>query len=238
MEAVEQKQVGEEKPKRRKKEKKKLVIREKEPEKLQITLKAICEERQISKDQVIQNLSEIIKRIVKDEMNLPDEADIVVEIDPDKDSVLVYHKKTVVSEVKDPVNEISVEEAKKIDESLEEGDIIGLPIDLRSFGRRAAWRAKMMLERKISQMIEEEIYREYEKKIGTLISGTVKKIERRRRKPYIWVELGKGVLGLLPPEEQIPRVDTRITERSNIYAVVKDVKRQIERGELKTLIIL
>src|SRR5690606_40154115 len=89
--------------------------------------------------------------------------------------------------VLDSKTEISLEEARRIDEEAEMGDEIGSLIDVEEFGRIAAQAAKQVICQKVREAEWESIEREYSKKEGELVHGVILGQERRN---YL-VDIGK-----------------------------------------------
>jgi N utilization substance protein A len=114
----------------------------------------------------------------------------------------IYAEKTVVETI-DPasenaVNEITVEDAKKIDKSYEAGDMLQIDVTPKNFGRVAAQTAKQVMIQKLREAERGSIYNEFSGREGDIITGTVKWSESRT----IFVDLGR-VEGILPYAEQI-----------------------------------
>jgi len=116
--------------------------------------------------------------------------------------------------VSNPLVEISIEDARKIDPTAELGDEAYEVIDPKIMGRRGTQVAKNLLLARLSGAIEESIYQEYSKKKGMLVTGMIKKIEfeRIRREKIIYVDLGRNVIGILPQSE-LAQQDNKLRER-------------------------
>ena len=78
----------------------------------------------------------------------------------------------VVETVENPSLEISVEEAKKIDESLAVDDTVEMPKAMDVLGRIAAQTAKQVILQKVREAERQNIYNEFSKKIGELIMAS------------------------------------------------------------------
>ena len=76
---------------------------------------------------------------------------VKVEINRETCDYFCYAEKTVVSEVSDPVLEISVEDARKIDANADLGDIVKVEIKSKEFGRIAAQNARNVITQKIRE---------------------------------------------------------------------------------------
>jgi N utilization substance protein A len=143
---------------------------------------------------------------------------INVHINPETGEIEVISLKKIVDEVLNPRSEISIEEAKKIDEGAEVGDEIGSLLEMEEFGRIAAQTAKQVIFQRVREAEWEVVYKEYSGRQGDLVNGVILGQERRN---YI-VDLGKTE-ALLPVYEQIPRENYRRGDR--IRAFVLEVKK-------------
>ena len=125
--------------------------------------------------------------------------------------------KKIVEIVVDPKEEISFEEAKKVDGEAEIGDEIGALIEVGDFGRIAVQTAKQVIFQRVREAEWEVVYRDYSGRQGEIVTGMILGQERRN---YI-VELGKTE-ALLPISEQVPRESYRRGDR--IRALLLEVK--------------
>ena len=137
---------------------------------------------------------------------------IQVRLDPDTGEIEVISLKKIVESVANPRAEISLEEAKKVDEGAELGDEIGFLLEMEDFGRIAAQTAKQVIFQRVREAEWESVHREYSVRQGEIISGMILGQERRN---YI-VELGKTE-ALLPAQEQVPRESYRRGDRIRAY---------------------
>ena len=111
---------------------------------------------------------------------------------------------------------ITLEDARKIDPTIEVGDTIETEVNPRDFGRVAAATAKQVIVQKVREAERNNIATEFEDKQEELVSGTV---EMEDEKNY-FINLGK-TQGLLPKTEIIP--GEKITMGSNIKAYISKV---------------
>jgi N utilization substance protein A len=123
--------------------------------------------------------------------------DINARFDPETGMVEIFAVKRVVELVENPSLEISVEEAKQIDESLEVDDTVEMPKPTDVLGRIAAQTAKQVILQKVREAERQNIYNDYSQKIGELVNGVIKRFEG----PDIIVDVGKTE-ALLPLREQ------------------------------------
>ena len=137
---------------------------------------------------------------------------IQVEIDPKSGEIQVILTKMIVADVTNPKEEISLEEAKKIDAEAELGDEIGALIEVGDFGRIAAQTAKQVIFQKVREAEWDTVYKDFRNRQGDIVHGVILGQENRN---YI-VDLGKTE-ALLPHKEQIPRETFRRGDRIRAY---------------------
>jgi len=123
--------------------------------------------------------------------------DISARFDAETGMVEIFAVKRVVEKVENPSIEMSLEEAKQIDESLELDDTVEIPKPTDVLGRIAAQTAKQVILQKVREAERQNIYNEYSQKIGEMVNGIVKRFEG----PDIIVDIGKTE-SLLPLREQ------------------------------------
>ncbi|GKS59967.1 transcription termination/antitermination protein NusA [Nitrospira sp.] len=143
---------------------------------------------------------------------------IQVEIDPKTGEISVVSVKTIVETVTNPKAEISIVEARKVDDGAEVGDEIGSVIEMDELGRIAAQTAKQVIFQKVREAEWEVVQREYSTRQGDLVNGVIIGMERRN---YI-VDLGKTE-AVLPIQEQIPRETYRRGDR--VKSMLLEVRR-------------
>jgi transcription termination/antitermination protein NusA len=137
---------------------------------------------------------------------------VKVEIDAKTGDISVISLKTIVETVANPKAEISIQEARKVDDGAEVGDEIGSLIEMDELGRIAAQTAKQVICQKVREAEWEAVQKEYSTRQGDLINGIIIGQERRN---YI-VDLGKTE-AILPIQEQIPRETYRRGDRVKAY---------------------
>jgi len=176
----------------------------------------IGREKGIEKEKILAALESALLTAAKKRFGQGD--NIQVDIDASTGEISIVSKKTIAENVIDAKTEISLEEARKIDDEAEMGDEIGSLIDMDDFGRIAAQAAKQVICQKVREAEWEAIEREFSKKEGELVHGVILGQERRN---YL-VDIGKTE-ALLPVQEQIPREAHRRGDR--VRALLLEVRR-------------
>ncbi len=138
--------------------------------------------------------------------------DLEVHYNTEQGEVELFEFVTVVDEVQDSYKEITLEEAREIDEEVEIGDCLGMKMDSGSFSRIAAQTAKQVIIQKVREAEREGIYNEFKDRVGELVNGIVRRYERGD----LIVDLGRAE-ALLPHREQVPRENYRQSDRVRAY---------------------
>ena len=182
----------------------------------------VSREKGLERDVLISALKEAITSAVKKRFG--SKMDIEVNYNDNTGELEVYQFRTVVPEVKDPVTEISLEEAKKLDPESELGDSIGTVLDMDKLGRIEAQSARQIIIQKMKSAEMDVIYDQFKDREGEVVNGIVQRFERGN----VIINLG-GTEALLPPAEQIPTESYRRGDRLRAYIVeVKKTQRDTQ----------
>jgi N utilization substance protein A len=141
---------------------------------------------------------------------------------PEKCEVELFEFKTVVSKVENPGVEIEFEKARVLDPECELDDTLGVKLNSQELGRISAQTAKQVIVQKVRDAERNVTYQEYETRKGQVISGIVRRHERRD----IIVDIGRTE-AILPFANQIQKERYRIADR--VQGIILDVER-ISRG--------
>jgi N utilization substance protein A len=143
-----------------------------------------------------------------------------VDIDDGKGDIRIVLLKTVVENVEDSSNQISVEDAKTFDESFEPGDVMEEPIDFMVFGRAAVQAAKQRIIQRVREGERTRIRDEFATRVGDLLSGEVQQIERG--KLVVMLNKFREAEAIIPYREQNHR--EHYHQGEPIRAVLKRVE--------------
>lgn len=188
-------------------------------------LKETSKEKDLDMEFIVKALEDAIATAARKFYRLNEK--VYAKHDPERDLIYAYVEKRVVEKVENPLEEISIEEAKKIDPKINVGEILRKELDLSKLGRIAAQTAKQVLYQRIKDAERVKIYKEYVQKIGDLVTGPVKRFE----KGEIIVDLGKAE-AKIPKEHQAKGEKWSIGER--VRAVIVDV---LEKGSGPQIIL-
>ena len=142
----------------------------------------MAKSKNIDRDLLQGIVEETISMIIR-KKNTP-EANFEIIVNMDKGDIEIYLLRTVVEEVEDPSLEISLEEAMKyaVEDDYELGDEFIEEITLDNiadnFGRRLISLATQNLNQRIREVEKDNIYQEYEKRVGEIIIGEIYQVRR------------------------------------------------------------
>jgi transcription termination/antitermination protein NusA len=143
--------------------------------------------------------------------------DLVADFDP-RGGIHIYGVRKVVEEVQDPIREISLLDAQKLDPGAEMDGEIRIPKPTETLGRISAQTAKQVILQKVREAERETIHSEYSGRVGELVNCTVKRIEGQD----LIVDLGKTE-ARLPKKEQSRLENFSVGDR--VRCVIKSVEK-------------
>ena len=169
-------------------------------------------EKNISKSTLLEAIESSLLIACKNHFGKAD--NVTVSIDPETCEYHVLAAKTVVEEVTDPVEQISLAEAKDIDGHYEVGDVVQIEIQSKDFGRIATMSAKNTILQKIREEERKAIFNEY----YTLEKDVVTGIVQRQVGRNISINLGKAD-ALLTENEQVRGEHLHPNDRVKVYVL-------------------
>lgn len=143
-------------------------------------------EKGIKRDIVINAIEESLHAAAR--KSISGASNVTVTIHPKTGNIDVFCEKEIVDDVEVPAQEISLDDARKIDPDCTIGQFIDVLATPRDFGRIAAQKARQIITQKLRGAERDVIYEEYRHRINELISGTVKRFVRGAN---LIVDLGK-----------------------------------------------
>ena len=158
------------------------------------------ETKNIDRATLVSVLEESFRSVIAKLFGSADNYDVIV--NPDKGDFEIYRNRTVVAdgEVKDDNREISLTEARQIDEDYEVGEEVSENVDFAKFGRRAILTLRQTLASKILELEHDSLYNKYKDRVGEIVSAEVYQIWK---KEMLCVD-DEGNELILPKTEQIP----------------------------------
>lgn len=188
--------------------KKKGKVQEDKAAELLRALEDLCREKNIDRDFILDALEAALMAAYK--RNFASAQNVKVDLNRVTGEIKVYSEKTVVEEVEDKNSrqEISLDDARKINAQYQLGDIVDIEVTPKDFGRVAALTAKQVVTQKIREAERENAYESSSKILNNIVPGRVKHIDEDGR---VFVDItvngenGPEVVEALLPLNEIPK---------------------------------
>ena len=187
-------------------------------------MQAIESDRKLSKEIVIDALQEALAKAFRKHIEIPD-AMVRVDVNDETGDIKVYQQRLIVENVEDDELEISLEDAKRVNQSLELGGVVEEEVSIADLGRAAVILAKNVMKQKIREAEKLVVYEEYCDKVDEMITGTIESVEEK----FCVVNIGK-TLALMPKNQQIPNENYR--EGELIRVIIKEVNKETKGAQV------
>lgn len=180
-----------------------------------LALDELCKDKNVEKDVILDALE---KALVKSyQKNYDNQENVDVVIDHETGEIGVFALKDVVEQVEDPINQISLKDAKDVDSSLAVGDTARIKLVPKNFGRVAAQTARNIVIQKIRDAQRESLFGDYLDRENELITGSIQRVDKYN----VYVNLDK-IEGIVPLKEQVATESYIPNERMKF--LIKEVR--------------
>ena len=191
---------------------------------------AVSNEKGVDKEVIFEALEAALASATRKKHG--EELDVRVQIDRKTGDYDTFRRWKVFAddstELEVPERELRLEDAVDLNPKAEIGGFVEQPIESVAFGRIAAQQAKQVIVQKVREAERAQIVDAYKDRVGQLVSGIVKRVDRNG----IYVDLGSNAEGFVQRTDMIPREQVKPQDR--IKAYLKEVKKVSEqvRGPL------
>ena len=187
----------------------------------------IAREKGIDRDLLLSILEDVFRSMIRKKYGSDDSFSVI--LNPDRGDIQMLHIREVVpdDELTNPVSEIKISEAKKLDPDLELFDEFAQEIFITDFGRRSVMMARQTLAQRIREIEKDNVFDEYSDRVGEIVLGDVYQIRTRD----ILIN-HNGTELVMPQRHQIYK--DRFRKGDTIRAIVHEVKR--ENGLLNIIV--
>jgi len=190
-----------------------------------LVVEVFSNEREIEKEVVFQAIESALEAATIKRHTNPIKARVA--IDRKSGDYITYRQWDVVDvnlscdgDVEFPTTQVLLEVARLDDPAIQIGGVVEDEIESVDFGRIAAQTAKQVIIHKVREAERSKIVEAYRSRVGELITGIVKRIE----KGSVYLDLGGHVEAYIAKEDMIPREAIRIGDRIRGY--LKDVRSE------------
>lgn len=180
-----------------------------------LVVDAVSNEKGVSKEVIFKAIEAALAMATCKKHDI--ELDAYVEIDRETGDYQTFRQWLVVEDseekLEEPEAQLTLSQAQEKQKDIEVGGYIREPMDSVEFGRIAAQTAKQVIVQKVREAERAQVVEQYQEKLGQMVGGTVKRVERGN----ITLDLGGNAEALVPREEMIPRESFRTGDRVRGY---------------------
>lgn len=184
--------------------------KQKQAQELLDAMNVLEKEKGIKKGVVIEALTDALEKAYKTNYNA---SNVEVKIDENTGEFKVFSDKTVVAEVENPKEQISLHDAWEKSHGYSLGDTFQEEVTPHDFGRLAAQTAKNIVLQKLREAERDRVINKYDKMLNELVEGEVSREDNR----FIYIDLGDGVEAGLSKRQTMPNEEYRIHDRVQVY---------------------
>ena len=179
----------------------------------------VIEEKQLTKDVVVAAIESAMVSAYRRAVGASTAQHVEAKLDSETGVVTVYAEKEVVEDsVIDDRTEVMIEEARKVKEDVQPGDMLVVETTPADFGRVAAQTARQVIQQRIREAERSNQMEYFQRQEGEIVSGLVQAINAQG----ITIGLDMKAEGLMPNNQRIPGERLKLHDR--VRAVVMEVK--------------
>ncbi|WP_343189318.1 transcription termination factor NusA [Buchnera aphidicola] len=170
-------------------------------------VEAVSNEKSLPREKIFKVLESALEKATKKKYE--QDIDIRIYINRKNGNLLTFRRWLVVKEVLQPTKEITLDAAKLENINIKINDYIEDNIDSVIFDRVITQKAKKIIVKKVREAEKEIIIKQFKKKIGLIVIGNIKKIQRNN----IFVNLGNNAEAIMHKKGMLPKENFRLGER-------------------------
>lgn len=179
----------------------------------------VLEEKQLAKDVVISAIESAMVSAYRRAVGASTAQHVEAKLNPETGVVTVYAEKEVVEDsIVDVRTEVLLDEARKVQEDVQPGDMLLVESTPADFGRVAAQTARQVIQQRIREAERSNQMEYYQRQEGEIVSGLVQTINATG----VTIGLDMKAEGVMPNNQRIPGEKLKLHDR--VRAVVMEVK--------------
>ncbi len=179
-----------------------------------LVVDAVSNEKGVGKEVIFEAIEQALASATRKKSGM--DIEVRVAIDRATGAYDTFRRWLVVEddvEFENPAAEITVSAAKELEPEIDLGGYIEEQIESVEFGRIAAQTAKQVIVQKVREAERAQVVEQFEDRVGELVTGVVKRVERGN----IYLDLGGNAEAVVLREELIPRESVRSGDRLRGY---------------------
>lgn len=185
-------------------------------------VEAVSNEKGVAREIIFEALEAALASATRRKFG--DDIDVRVEIDRKTGEYKTFRRWKVFAddsnELEFTERELRFDDAIDVDPAAVIDGFVEVPMESVAFGRIGAQTAKQVIVQKVREAERAQVVEEYKDRVGTLVSGIVKRVDRHG----VYVDLGGNAEGFVPREHMIPREIARPQDR--LKALLREVRSE------------
>ena len=176
-----------------------------------LAITQLAAEKNLPKEVVLEAVENALASAFRKNNFMPTQ-NVSAKLNPETGQVSVFAGKLIVEKVTNPIREISLEDAKKINKYAQLDEEIVIECTPQNAGRIAAQTAKQVVLQRLREAEREIVFEEFSDRENEIVTGVVQRIEPKQ----ITLDLGRTE-GVLPSTEQVRGEHYRAAQRIKVY---------------------
>ncbi|MDH5395084.1 MAG: transcription termination factor NusA [Gammaproteobacteria bacterium] len=191
-----------------------------------LVVDAVSNEKSVGKGVIFEAIEIALATATKKRYN--NDVDIRVEINRKDGSYETFRRWEIVEDdaMDMPDRQTTLSAAQFENPEAKVGEFIEEQVESIEFGRIAAQTAKQVIVQKVREAERAMVAEAYQEKLGQLIMGVVKRVERGN----VFLDLGNNADAIIPREDMIPREAVRPGDRIRGY--LKEIRTDVRGPQL------
>jgi N utilization substance protein A len=193
-----------------------------------LVVDAVSNEKGVEKDVIFEAIEAALASATRKRYG--EDIDVRVAIDRHSGEYETFRRWLVFAddstELEEPARELRLQDAVEYRADAQPGEYVEEPMESVEFGRIAAQTAKQVIVQKVREAEREQVVEEYKDRVGELLSGIVKRVDRNGA----YIDLGGNAEGFIPREDLIPREPIKPQDR--IKSLLRDVQAEVRGPQL------
>jgi N utilization substance protein A len=176
-----------------------------------LAITQLAAEKNLPKEVVLEAIENALASAFRKNNFMPTQT-ISAKINQETGQVAVFAGKIVVEQVADPMREISLEDARKINKYAQVDEEIMVEATPQNAGRIAAQTAKQVVLQRLREAEREIVFEEFSDRENEIVTGVVQRVDPKQ----ITLDLGRTE-AVLPSAEQVRTEHYRTGQRVKVY---------------------
>ncbi len=183
-------------------------------------LEQLEKEKGIPVDYMLDRVCQALLTAYKKDHNVGVADNVEIEADKEKKNIRMFVKKNVVSEVEDPLTQVSLQDAREVAKRVSLGSVIKYEIPTKQFGRIAAQTAKQVIIQGIREAERGMVLNEFSSKEHEILTAVINRIDPRNGNIILDITSeGEKTEAVLTQNEQVKSEQLSEGDRIKVYVV-------------------